>query len=91
MVWLGLLVWARTIASPPLQGVVNTIEKHLLGFLNAIVLKAANAGAERVNSKAQALKRRANGYRNRDRFCDAIFFHCGGLDLYPASTTHTKP
>ena len=24
------------------------------------------------------------GYRNRDHLKTAIFFHCGGLDLYPA-------
>ena len=79
------------IEEHPIQRVVNTIEKHLLGILNAIVLKATNAGAESVNSKVQALKRRASGYRNRDRFRDAIFFHCAGLDLYPTSLTHTNP
>jgi transposase len=29
----------------------------------------------------------ACGYRNRDRFRNAIYFHLGGLDLYPS--THT--
>ena len=89
--WVALLEWAETIESPPLQKVVNTISNDLLGILNAIVLKATNAGAESINSKVQALKRRANGYRNRARFRDAILFHCGGLELYPAVSTHTKP
>jgi hypothetical protein len=32
-----------------------------------------------------AAKRRAGGFRSRERFRIAIYFHCGGLDLYPAS------
>ena len=35
------------------------------------------------NAKIQAAKRRACGFRNRARFRTAIYFHCGGLDLYP--------
>jgi hypothetical protein len=27
----------------------------------------------------------ACGFRNRQRFRNAIYFHLGGLDLYPAS------
>lgn len=88
--WVALLEWAETIDSPPLQRVVRTIGKHLLGILNAIVLKATNAGAESINSKVQALKRRANGYRKRERFRDAILFHCGELNLYPATSAHTN-
>ncbi|KAF0200151.1 MAG: hypothetical protein FD173_2332, partial [Gallionellaceae bacterium] len=26
----------------------------------------------------------------RDHFKIAIYFHCGGLDLYPAQVTHGK-
>jgi transposase len=89
--WSALLDWAETIDSAPLQKVVSTMRYHLIGIVNAIVLKATNAGAESINSRIQAIKRRANGYRNRERFRDAILFHCGGLDLYPATSTHTKP
>ena len=42
-----------------------------------------NAVAEGLNSKIMSLKRRAGGYRNPDTFKTAIYFHCGGLDLYP--------
>ena len=35
------------------------------------------------NSKIMAIKRRACGYRNREHFKTAIYFFCGGLDLYP--------
>ena len=55
----------------------------LWGILNAIVSGATNARAEGLNSRIQAIKRRACRYRNRERFRYAIYFHLGGLDLYP--------
>lgn len=37
--------------------------------------------------------RRASGYRNRERFRHAIYFHLGRLDLYPEclSIAHSIP
>lgn len=32
-------------------------------------------------------KKRAGGYRNVENFKTAIYFHCGGLDLYPARSS----
>jgi len=29
------------------------------------------------------IKRKACGYRNKENFKTAIYFFCGGLDLYP--------
>ena len=40
----------------------------------------------RLNSKIMAIKRKACGYRNRDHCKTAIYFFCGGLDLYPVSS-----
>ena len=34
-------------------------------------------------------KKNAYGYRNRDHLRTAIFFHCGGLDLYPPPMLET--
>jgi len=31
----------------------------------------------------QWIKRISRGLRNRERFKNAIYFHLGGLDLYP--------
>ena len=51
-----------------------------------------SARAEGINTKIQEIKRRAHGYRNREHFRLAIYFHLGGLDLYPDSLTfHTQP
>ena len=42
-----------------------------------------NAVAEGLKSKIMSLKRRAGGFRNPGNFKTAIYFHCGGLSLYP--------
>jgi len=67
--------------------VAKMLRKHLWGIINAIFLKATNADLESTNAKIQALKKRACGYRNRERFRHALLFHCGALQLHPA---HTK-
>jgi len=48
-----------------------------------------NAGAEGLNSRIQAIRVSARGYRNRENFKTAIYFHLGGLALYPG--THSIP
>ena len=42
-----------------------------------------NGVAEGLNSKIMSIKRKAGGVRNPSHFTTAIYFHCGGLDLYP--------
>jgi transposase len=42
-----------------------------------------NGVAEGLNSKIMSIKRKAGGFRNAQNFTTAIYFHCGGLDLYP--------
>ncbi len=81
--WVALCKAARKLEIPPLDKVIDTILRHLFGIVNAITLNASNAASESVNSRVQALKKRANGYSSRRRFRDAIMFHLGGLDLYP--------
>ena len=39
---------------------------------------------EGLNNKIQGFIQKAFGYRNKERFKTDIFFHLGGLDLYPA-------
>lgn len=41
--------------------------------------------SESVNSQIQRIKKRACGFRSRERFGEAILFHLGRLELYPAS------
>lgn len=66
-----------------MKAVARLVQRHLEGIINAIVLRATNAGAESINSRIQKVKRMANGYRNRERFRNAIYFHLGNLQLHP--------
>jgi transposase len=86
--WKAWISWAKRSRLEPMKRVASTVESHLEGILNAVVLKATNAASESINARIQRVKRMACGFRNRERFRNAIYFHLGGLDLYPA--THTK-
>lgn len=85
--WRSWLSWAQRCRLTPMVKAAQMIGAHLDGIITAIVHRATNAGAESMNAKIQRVKRMACGYRNRDRFRHAIYFHLGGLDLYPS--THT--
>ena len=66
-----------------MKAVAKTTKEHLWGILNAIVLKVSNGPAEGINSRIKMIKVRSRGFRNKERFSNAIYFHLGGLDLYP--------
>ncbi|MEO0630118.1 MAG: ISL3 family transposase, partial [Planctomycetota bacterium] len=87
--WDRWLAWARRCRLPHVVRVAKMVSEHFYGILNAVVLGVTNAVAESVNSKIQRVKRMACGFRNRERFKTAIYFHLGGLNLTPSS--HTKP
>jgi transposase len=67
----------------PVKKVARMLKAHLPQVLNYFVFKVTNAYSEGMNSFIQALIKRANGYRNRRRLKRDLFFHLGGLDLYP--------
>lgn len=82
--WEQWLSWAVRSRLDPIKEVARTIKEHLWGILNAIVLKVSNGPAESINSRIKTIKVRSRGFRNKTRFANAIYFHLGGLDLYPA-------
>lgn len=47
--------------------------------------RITNAVAEGLNSKIQALKSAARGFRTFANYRIAILFHCGSLDMLPAT------
>ena len=67
----------------PLKTVARSIKERLQNVVNYCTHRVTNAVAEGMNSKIMSIKRRVGGFRNRQNFKTAIFFHCGGLDLYP--------
>jgi transposase len=81
--WKQWLSWAVRSRLEPIRKVARTIKEHLWGILNAIVLKVSNGPAEGLNSRIKMIKIRSRGFRNKARFANAIYFHLGGLNLYP--------
>ena len=81
--WKQWYTWAIRSRLTPVKKVARTIKKHLWGILNAIMLQASNGASESMNSRIQGLKVRSRGFRNKARYIQAIYFHFGGLDLYP--------
>ncbi|WHZ15312.1 MAG: Mobile element protein [Nitrospira sp.] len=71
----------------PMAEVAKLIQRHLPNVLTYLQHGITNAGLEAVNATIQWVKKTARGFRNVEHFKTAIYFHCGGLDLYP---THTK-
>jgi transposase len=81
--WRRLINWMGRSRLKPMQDVGKTLRKHLWGILNAVILGVNNSYAESMNSRIKTVKTRARGFRNKERFKDAIYFHLGGLQLYP--------
>jgi transposase len=67
----------------PIIKVARMLKKHFEGIITYIKHKITNSVAEGINSKIQALKTSARGFRNFENFRYAILFHCGGLELNP--------
>lgn len=78
--WYG---WARRSQLAPIARVALTLQRHLDGVLRYCQHRITNGVAEGLNSKIMTIKRKACGFRNAQHFTIAIYFHCGGLDLYP--------
>lgn len=72
--------------SAPMISVGKMVRHYFWGILNAIRLKVNNCMLEAKNNRIQRIKNIACGFRNRNRFKNAILFHLGGLDLMPVAT-----
>jgi transposase len=77
--------WAIRSQLEPIKRVARTLKRYWDQIENYFRHRITNAGLEAINTKIQGVKRRSRGFRSRERFKMAIYFHCGGLDLYPAS------
>lgn len=72
----------------PMIQAAKSFKAYLKLILNYFTYRMTNAVAEGLNSKIESILKSAYGYRNRENFKIAVYFHCGGLSLYPA--THTR-
>jgi len=76
--------WAIRSGLAPVKKVARMCRSHLENILTFFVHRLTNGPIEGLNNKIQGLIKKAYGYRNKQRFKTDIFFHLGGLDLYPA-------
>ena len=83
--WKKWISWAMHSQLEPMKHAARTIRERLWGIVNAVVLGVTNAASESQNAKIQWIKKQACGFRNRERFRNAIYFHLGGFDLYPTT------
>ena len=75
--------WATHSRLQPMIDAAKTLHRHLDNIVTYSKHRITNALGESLNSKIEKVKRMACGFRNREHYRIAIFFHCGGLDLYP--------
>jgi transposase len=80
MEWHG---WAVRSQLAPILKLARSLYGRLETLLNYCRWQITNAASEAVNSKIQWIKYAARGFRTREGFRRAIYFHCGKLDLYP--------
>jgi transposase len=79
--WYGWAIRSRLV---PVKKVARTCKTHLGNILTFFAHRLTNGPIEGLNNKIQGLIKKAYGYRSKERFKADIFFHLGGLDLYPA-------
>lgn len=75
--------WAIRSRPRPMIHAAGIMRRHLEDVLNYVDYPLTNAVTEGLNAKIQWIKYSSRGFRNRDRFKQAIYFHCGGLDHSP--------
>ena len=75
--------WATHSRLTAVVNAAKTLHAHLRNILTYFRHRLTNATAEGLNSKIQMVKEMACGFRNREHYKTAIYFHCSGLDLYP--------
>lgn len=78
--WYG---WACRSRLAPMRYLAKTLRRHLENILTYLTHRITNAVTEGLNAKIQWIKYSSRGFRDRERFTLAIYFHCGGLDLEP--------
>lgn len=79
--------WATRSRLKPMKKAAQTVKRHLDNIVTYVNHKVTNALGECMNGKIEKVKRFACGFRNRDNYKMAIYFHCSGLDLLPRRTS----
>ena len=78
--------WATHSRLKPIIDKAKMLVTHLSNILTYLKHGITNATSESINSKIQWVKYTARGFRNIDNFKNAIYFHCGDIDMLPRPT-----
>ena len=78
--------WASRCRLQPMVKVAGMLKRRFENIITYLHHRITNAASESINAKIQWVKYTARGYRNKQNFINAIYFHCGGLDMYPSPT-----
>jgi transposase len=78
--WFG---WASRSQLKPIIKVAKMIKSHFENIITYLRYPITNAVAEGLNSKIQAIKANARGFRSFLNYRTRILFFCGKLNLYP--------
>jgi len=79
------LWWASHSRLAPFQEFARMIRKHRAGILAWTKLRITNGALEGMNNKVKLVSHRSYGFRNDDRYIEAIYHNCGDLPLPPDS------
>lgn len=80
--------WATHSRMEPMKKAAQTLKVHVDNIVTYARHRITNALGEAINAKIEKIKRMACGFRNRTHYRTAIYFHCGGLDLFPCPPIH---
>ena len=78
--WYG---WASRSRLQPMIKVAKMLKRHFENIITYLRHPITNAVSEGLNSKIQAIKANARGFRSYLNYRIRILFFCGKLDLYP--------
>jgi transposase len=78
--------WASHSRLEPMIKVAGMLKRRFENIITSLWHRITNATSESINAKIQWVKYTARGFRNKQNFITAIYFHCGGLDMTPSPT-----
>jgi transposase len=68
-----------------MKKVAGLLKRRFENIITYLTHPITNATSESINPKIQWVKYTARGFRDKQNFIKAIYFHCGGLDLAPGT------
>jgi transposase len=84
--WRGWYRWASHSRLEPVKKVARMIKMHLPNVLTYFTHRITSGINEAINGVVKTLIKRSYGFRSFPNFRTAVLFHCGKLDLYPATS-----